>query len=126
MGGRIAAQVAAADQGIGLAGLVFLGYPLHPPGKPRALRDVPRRVPFPMIFVQGTRDELGTAAEVTKFFESTPRARVHSVVGGDHSLALPRREGPAKQEQALSEAADAVVAFIRSPKRPARKQEKRR
>jgi predicted alpha/beta-hydrolase family hydrolase len=56
MGGRIASQVAAAN-GEGIAGLVYLGYPLHPPGKPEQLRDKHLQdIHAPMLFVQGTRD----------------------------------------------------------------------
>ncbi len=60
MGGRIASQVAAADPD-GIAGLVFLGYPLHPPGRPDKLRS--KHLPAiraPMLFVQGSRDAFGT------------------------------------------------------------------
>jgi predicted alpha/beta-hydrolase family hydrolase len=54
MGGRIATQVAAADAALPIAGLVLLGYPLHPPGKPDERRD--KHLPAiarPMLFVQG-------------------------------------------------------------------------
>ena len=64
MGGRIASQVAAT--GIGqLAGLVFLGYPLHPPGKPDRLRAKHLSdIKAPMLFVQGSRDAFGTPDEL--------------------------------------------------------------
>src|SRR5947207_8086351 len=55
MGGRIATQVAAADPALPVAGLVLLGYPLHPPGKPAERRD--RHLPSiqrPILFVQGS------------------------------------------------------------------------
>ena len=61
MGGRIATQVAAADPQLPIAGLVLLGYPLHPPGQPHKLRDA--HLPLvgrPMLFVQGSRDAFGT------------------------------------------------------------------
>ena len=65
MGGRIATQVAAADAGLPMAGLVLLGYPLHPPGRPDRLRDAHLPgVARPMLFVQGTRDAFGTPAEL--------------------------------------------------------------
>src|SRR5260370_39199486 len=64
MGGRIASQVAAAE-GDRVAGLVFLGYPLHPPGRPEKLRDEHlKEVRAPMLFVQGSRDAFGTADEI--------------------------------------------------------------
>jgi predicted alpha/beta-hydrolase family hydrolase len=97
MGGRIASQVAAAlpDAGASLLGLVFLGYPLHPPGQPRALRSshLPD-IKAPMLFVQGTRDPFGTPDELTPIIAALgPRATLHAVTGGDHSLALPKKSG---------------------------------
>jgi hypothetical protein len=114
MGGRIASQVAACERGLTIRGLVFLGYPLHPMGKPKVRRDehLPR-IPFPMLFVQGTRDELGTAKELEALAKrKLPRAKVHAVPGGDHSLALLKREGEARQEEVLEDAARAIVAFL--------------
>jgi predicted alpha/beta-hydrolase family hydrolase len=111
MGGRIASQVAAADGGLVLSGLVFLGYPLHPAGKPHARRDAHLpRVPFPMLFVQGTRDDLGSAADIAKL--ALPNARVHAVEGGDHSLGLPKRDGKDAQERSLAAAASAIASFV--------------
>src|SRR6185295_19904687 len=76
MGGRIASQVASdacekkeevADR---IAGLVFLGYPLHPPGNPSKLRveHLPS-IKMPMLFLQGTRDSLGTVDEIQPFIK---------------------------------------------------------
>ena len=115
MGGRIASQVAASGEGLTLSGLVFLGYPLHPPGKPRVRRDAHlERVPFPMLFVQGSRDELGDASEMRQLVKKLPGAKLHVVEDGDHSLAIKKRDGGAeRQEKALAGAADAVVAFVR-------------
>src|SRR5438445_11236852 len=63
MGGRIASQVAAAEADR-IAGLVFLGYPLHPPGKPDKLRAENLKVIHaPMLFVQGSSDVFGTESE---------------------------------------------------------------
>ena len=67
MGGRIASQVAAQGvEGVeSLSGLVFLGYPLHPPGKPEQRRDAHLpAIAQPMLFVQGSKDAFGTAAEL--------------------------------------------------------------
>lgn len=121
MGGRIASNVAvsAAGEGLSLSGLVFLGYPLHPPKKPDVRRDAHLdRVPFPMLFVQGSRDALGDEAEIREVVRRLPHASVHVVAGGDHSLATPRRDGGAeRQEAALADAADAVAAFVRRDRR---------
>jgi predicted alpha/beta-hydrolase family hydrolase len=107
MGGRIASHVAAADRGLTVAGLVFLGYPLHPIGKPKVSRDehLPR-VPFRMLFVQGSKDDLGTAAELRALAKKKlPRAEVHVVDGGDHSFRV--------KEEPMSAAIDAIVKFTK-------------
>ena len=66
MGGRIASQVAARD-GENIAGLVFLGYPLHPPGRPEKMRSehLPQ-IKAPMLFMQGSRDAFGTKEEIAE------------------------------------------------------------
>jgi uncharacterized protein len=95
MGGRIASQVAA--QGVdGISGLVFLGYPLHPPGKPAQRRDAHLpHIMAPMLFVQGTRDAFGTAADIESLLPSLRQATLHAVDGGDHSFKVPKSKGDA-------------------------------
>src|SRR5439155_21458864 len=90
MGGRIATQVAAARMGARLAGLVLLGYPLHPPGRPDQRRDAHLpSVGRPMLFVQGSRDAFGTPQELTGLLDTlTPPASLHAVEGGDHSFKV--------------------------------------
>lgn len=111
MGGRIASQVAAAG-GSGMAGLVYLGYPLHPPGKPQQRRDAHLpRIAAPMLFVQGTRDTFGTAAEIADLLPSLPRASLHVVEGGDHSFKVTR--SPRSADDILSGIVDAVAAWMR-------------
>jgi predicted alpha/beta-hydrolase family hydrolase len=94
MGGRIASQVAAADSG-GIAGLVFLGYPLHPPGQLDKLRSrhlVDIRAP--MLFVQGSRDAFGTPQELAPILETLKApARLCVVEGGDHSFKVTKKAG---------------------------------
>lgn len=123
MGGRIASNIAvsAAGEGLTLSGLVFLGYPLHPADKPKVRRDehLPR-VPFPMLFVQGSRDALGNAAEIRALVRRLPRAQLHVVEGGDHSLVV-LKQSALSQESALAGAADAIAAFVRTPQRSRRK-----
>lgn len=113
MGGRIASQVAASGIGIdGVRGLVFLGYPLHPPGKPEQRRD--RHLPdirVPMLFVQGSRDEFGTAAEIRALLPSLDaRAELLVVEGGDHSFKVPARLG--KPDAVLANIFDRVASFV--------------
>jgi uncharacterized protein len=89
MGGRMATHLGA--QGLdGLAGIVVLGYPLHPPGKP----DQPRTahlpsITAPVLIIQGERDTFGTPAEFAPVLK-TMRAPVtlHVIARGDHSLAV--------------------------------------
>ena len=98
MGGRIATQVAAADARLPLAGLVLLGYPLHPPGRPERRRDAHlAAVGRPMLFVQGSRDGFGTLDELAPVLgRIAPPPATHAVVGGDHSFKLTGRD-PARQ-----------------------------
>ena len=111
MGGRIASQVAAAGGLAPLAGLVFLGYPLHPPGRPERRRDAHLPgIAEPMLFVQGGRDPFGTAEEIRAILPALKRASLHEVPGGDHSFKVPG--GPAAQPRALDEALDAVARWI--------------
>ena len=99
MGGRIASQVAAGDVG-DLAGLVFLGYPLHPPGRPDRLRAAHLRdVKAPMLFVQGSRDAFGTPAELQPILTRLePAADLFVVEGGDHSFKVPKSAGVRQQD----------------------------
>jgi len=98
MGGRIASQVVA--QGAPAQGLVFLGYPLHPPGRPEVLRDrhLPR-ITVPMLFVQGTRDAFARWDLLQDVLVRLGhRAALHRVEDGDHSFEVPRRSGRGSEE----------------------------
>lgn len=98
MGGRIASQVAAAD-GTNISALVFLGYPLHPPGKPEQLRDKHLKdVKAPMLFIQGTRDPFGSPDELKPIIKTLKSATLHVIEGGDHSLKVPKSSGLTQQE----------------------------
>src|SRR5688572_15643147 len=97
MGGRIASHLAAANlvaddaaATAGISGLVLLGYPLHPPGKPDQLRveHLPR-IRVPILVLQGERDPFGSPEELRPHFVSLgPLVTLHAVEGGDHSLAV--------------------------------------
>ncbi len=114
MGGRIATQVAAADADLPLAGLVLLGYPLHPPGQPDRLRDAHLPgVARPMLFVQGTRDAFGTPAELAPILgRVSPTPTLHEVAGGDHSFKLGGRDAAARQAALYDEIQRAMVDWI--------------
>lgn len=115
MGGRIATQVAAADKTLAIDGVVLLGYPLHPPGKPDQLRDKHlSQVQRPMLFVQGSRDAFGTPAELEPIVNKlTPRPVLHVIAGGDHSFKVPGRNTDA-QNEVYSEIQRQIVAWMRS------------
>jgi uncharacterized protein len=115
MGGRIASHVAA--QGVDdLAGLVFFGYPLHPPGRPDQRRD--KHLPSiaePMLFVQGTRDLFGTSAEIRELLPAlNPRASLFEVLDGDHSFKVRVKIAGKTQEAVLQAIFDAAARFIRA------------
>jgi predicted alpha/beta-hydrolase family hydrolase len=119
MGGRIGARIAASGEGSPIAGLVLLGYPLHPIGKPKTVRseilEVPARVPI--LVVQGSRDDLGTADEVAKLVRGRKSIRVVPVEGGDHSFGVPggkTKAGASLQERVFDDVAAAVVDFMRA------------
>jgi len=118
MGGRIATQVAARGD-VPVSGLVLLGYPLHPPGKPDQLRaaHLPR-VAAPMLFVQGSRDVFGTPDELRPIVERlSAGTRLFVVEGGDHSLARPKSSGESL-DQTLGRVCDEVVRFVASTGAP--------
>jgi predicted alpha/beta-hydrolase family hydrolase len=93
MGGRIASQAVA--KGAPCDGLVFLAYPLHPPGQTGKMRD--RHLPdvgAPMLFVQGTRDDFARWDLLTGVLERLgTRATLHPVEDGDHSFKVLKRSG---------------------------------
>jgi predicted alpha/beta-hydrolase family hydrolase len=114
MGGRIASQVAAAGQE-GIAGLVFLGYPLHPPGRPDKLRS--KHLPdihAPMLFVQGSRDTFGTPEELRAVLGgSGVTADICVVEDGDHSFKVPKRSAT-PQDQVYEFVLDEIVRWLRA------------
>lgn len=92
MGGRIASQIAADSPPSGLAGLVFLAYPLHPPGRPERLRDAHLpRIHVPMLFLSGTKDTFARKDLLEATLARLPLARIHWLEGADHSFRIPRR-----------------------------------
>jgi uncharacterized protein len=112
MGGRIASQAAAQD-GLGaIAGLVFLGYPLHPPGNPERRRDAHLpQIAEPMLFVQGSRDAFGTADEIRALLPRLQRATLHEIAEGDHSFNVPKRAGT--RDAVLTRLFDSVATWAK-------------
>jgi hypothetical protein len=98
LGGRIATHLAAAGEPV--AGLILLGYPLHPPGNPDRLRVAHlHHIAVPMLFFAGTRDTLCTLDLLQRTLEEIPAAtHLHVIDGGDHSFDLPKRMGRSAAE----------------------------
>jgi uncharacterized protein len=130
MGGRIASQVAALEgdgstplsaaasddivkaTAADIAGLVFLGYPLHPPGRPDKLRDAHLpQIQAPMLFIQGARDAFGSDEEIGALIKRLHlHATLHAVPGGDHSLKVPKSAG-IPQAAVYEAAMDQIAAW---------------
>ena len=112
MGGRIASQAAARGAFDPRPdGLVFFGYPLHPPGQPDRRRDAHLPgVRCPMIFLHGTRDPFGTPDEMADLSRSLPRATLHVVEAGDHSLVATKTADP--DGTSVDRAVDAAAAWM--------------
>jgi predicted alpha/beta-hydrolase family hydrolase len=99
-GGRMTSQAQAHQPLPGVRGLVFLGFPLHPPGRPGTARaEHLTSVDVPMLFLQGTRDEfaqLDLLQEVVgKLGE---RATLHVIEESDHSFKVPKRTGKSEND----------------------------
>lgn len=107
LGGRIASMVVA--DGLPAAGLVFVGYPLHPPGKPERIRDSHLgRIRVPMLFLQGTADPFARPELLTKTVGRLGKlATLHPVEGGDHSF---RVRGTPKDDAGTGSALGEVAA----------------
>ncbi|MFZ5448550.1 MAG: alpha/beta family hydrolase [Thermodesulfobacteriota bacterium] len=86
MGARLAAQIVAKD--VGASGLIFLGYPLHPPGKPENLRDQPLyQLPCPALFIEGARDPFCRMDLLGTVLSRMPvRSDLHVIPGVGHSF----------------------------------------
>lgn len=122
MGGRVASHLAARR--IATDGLVLLGYPLHPAGKKEKLRDAHLpEVPVPMLFVQGTRDDLCDLDLLAPVLARCgDRARLHVVADGDHSLEVRKASGRTSRD-AVDEVEAVVADFVAEAieaRRPAR------
>ena len=113
MGGRIASHLAAQETDSEAKGLVLLGYPLHPPGKPDQLRAAHLgNIRVPMLFIQGSRDPFGTPAELRPVLDRLAApVTLHVVENGDHSLAPPRGSALALDE-IHGQVQDTIVKWI--------------
>jgi len=112
-GARMTSQAQSAAPLPGVVGLLFFGFPLHPAGKPSIDRAQHLGgVKVPMLFVQGTRDELADASLIEPTVEALhSHASLHWVPEGDHSLHVPARSGRS-DAQVLDAALDAVRDWV--------------
>jgi predicted alpha/beta-hydrolase family hydrolase len=112
-GGRMTSQAQAEDPIAGVRGLAFLGFPLHPAGKPGTERaEHLQRVKVPMLFVSGERDalaELGLLKPVVAALGEL--ATLHLVADADHSLKVPARSSRTSAD-AEAEALDAMANWM--------------
>lgn len=115
MGGRIATHVAAANPELPVRGLVLLGYPLHPPGRPAERRDAHLPdVHRPTLILQGSRDTFGTPEEFSEVLSKmTPPPTFHIVDTGDHSFKV-KPGGKAIQAGVHAGLQGVIVAWIQS------------
>ena len=109
LGGRSASAVAA--EGVGVAGVVCLGYPFHAPGRPGEPRiDHLKDLRTPALILQGTRDPFGTVGEV-RGYGLPPAIHVHWLDDGDHGFK-PRKASGRTERQNWDEAIEALAAFL--------------
>ena len=114
-GGRMTSTAQAEKPLPGVKGLGFLGFPLHPPGKPSVARaEHLYQVRVPMLFLQGTRDDFAKRDLITEVCEKLgPSATLHLIDEGDHSFKVPKRAGRTP-EQVMAALADRIAEFGRS------------
>lgn len=113
LGGRVASQMAANGQ-LPADGLIFYGYPLHPPGRKDTLRDAHlAAIEAPMLFFAGTRDpfcDLDLMRPVCRRLGE--RATLEIIDGGDHSFDPPAAAGPDARDQAYRRILERSVAWV--------------
>ena len=110
MGGRIASMV-AADAGVG--GVVCLGYPFHPPGRPEKTRvEHLADMATPMLVVQGTRDTLGSPDDVNGY-KLSGKISLRWMEDGDHSFK-PRKASGRTEDQNWREGVNVVLDWVKS------------
>lgn len=112
MGGRMASHLAAAGEAVD--GLLFLGYPLHPAGRPQQLRaaHLPR-IAAPMLFLTGTRDALCPLDTLRPLLADLPRATLHVVADADHSFAVRTKSGRTA-EDVMDELLEASCGWVQN------------
>ena len=113
MGGRMTSLAIAERPLPGVAGLIFLGFPLHRPGEESEARaEHLGGVDLPMLFIQGTRDRLARIERIERVCAALgPRATLHVIDGADHGFAVLKRSGRTAGD-VRGEIADAAANWI--------------
>ena len=111
-GGRMTSTAQAEEPLPGVRGLVFLGFPLHPPGRPGDSRaEHLARVQIPMLFLQGDRDQFADLKLLKPVVKGLgERATLHLVEGGDHSFHVLKRSGRTDLE-VIADLVETIVAW---------------
>jgi predicted alpha/beta-hydrolase family hydrolase len=114
-GGRMSSQAQAETPLPGVRALVFLGFPLHPAGRPETMRGAHlANVTIPMLFVQGTRDELAKLSLLEPLVQKLgPRATLQLLTDADHSFHVPAKTGR-KDPEVRATALREVAAWIKT------------
>lgn len=114
-GGRMTSQAQAKSPLPGVRGLVFFGFPLHPPGRPGVERaEHLDQVEIPMLFLQGTRDEFATLGLLQVVVARLgARATLHLIEEGDHSFKVPKRTGKTEQD-VMEELATTIQEWMKT------------
>jgi predicted alpha/beta-hydrolase family hydrolase len=113
MGGRMTSQAQAHEPLPGVRGIAFVGFPLHPARKPSVTRaDHLREVRVPMLFLQGTRDELAELALLRPIVAALPLAQMHVVDDADHSFHV-RKKSRRTDAQVIAELAQTFAQWAK-------------
>lgn len=114
-GGRMTSQAQASAPMPGVRGLVFFGFPLHPPGRPGTSRaEHLTAVDVPMLFLQGTRDVFAQLDLLRKVITGvSDRATLHLIEEGDHSFKVPKRTGKTETD-VMNELADTIQQWAQA------------
>jgi predicted alpha/beta-hydrolase family hydrolase len=115
MGGRYCSlAVGDPDEPLPALGLLLLGYPLHPAGKPDNLRvEHFTRLDVPVMFVSGDRDALAGTGDLQKWAGTIPGpVDFHGLAGGDHGFRVPKSLGGKGEAAVMAEVADVSVRWV--------------
>lgn len=109
MGGRVSTRV--IDNLTNVKGLIFLGFPIHSPGRPdQVVGAYIKNISVPMLFLQGTKDPLSSKTVAENVVAELQHAQLHWLEGGKHSWETTKKN-PKNQTQLINEACDEIVKF---------------